>query len=363
MVAQGYDVFAGISLSPRGQAYVIAEIGVNHEGSLDRAKRLIDLAKDGGAHAAKFQTYKAGKLTIEDSPAYWDQGKEPTSTQHELFLKYDVFEESDYVELARYCRGIGIDFLSTPFDLEAVDFLDPLVPLFKVASADITNLPLLRKIGGTGKPVVLSTGASDLEEISWAVEVLSKAGALEVALLHCILSYPTPNEHANLAMIGSLKENFPNCVVGYSDHTAHDNRTLPCLVAHLAGALIIEKHFTDDKALPGNDHYHAMDSSDLRWLTRSLSDLLLLTGAASQKAPIEIEGNARRDARRSLVTARPLEIGHEILQADLMAKRPGRGLSPSVVDDIIGRTTSRSLPRDWVLDWDDLAPPTTGSQH
>lgn len=355
MTNQSFESFAGIELSSRGQAYVIAEIGVNHEGSLDRAKRLIKLARDGGAHAAKFQTYKADKLTIEDSPAYWDQSEESTPTQHALFSKYDVFDEGDYSELARYCGEVGIDFLSTPFDYDAVDFLNPLVPFFKVASADITNLPLLKKIGATGKPVILSTGASNLEEISAAVDVLHASGTPEIALMHCILSYPTPNEHANLTMLSSLKNNFPGCVIGYSDHTAHDERTLPCLVAHLAGALIIEKHFTDNKNLPGNDHYHAMDSADLAWLSEKLTEVGLLLGPHRDKRVIEIEDKARLDARRSLVTAQPLQAGHKITEADLLPKRPGRGLSPFLLDEIVGRTIKRDLPGDWALDLGDLA--------
>ena len=157
--------------------YVIAEIGVNHGGSLDLAKRLIDLAKEGGADAAKFQTYKAETLASRHSPAYWDLTKEPTTSQFQLFKKYDSFGPDDYRALAAHCRDAGIDFVSTPFDSEAVELLDPLMPFFKIASADLTNTPLLRQVASRGKPVVLSTGASTMEEVRQAVETLQAAGS------------------------------------------------------------------------------------------------------------------------------------------------------------------------------------------
>lgn len=354
MVANQSGFFAGKNHARLGNPYIIAEIGVNHEGSVSRAKNLIRLAKEGGAHAAKFQTYKADTLTVEDSPAYWDQGAEPTATQHGLFSKYDSFDEADYVELATYCEKVGIDFLSTPFDSDAVDFLDPLVPFFKVASADITNLLLLQKIGMTGKPVVLSTGASNLDEISRAISTIHAAGSADIALLHCILSYPTPNEHANLQMLTSLKENFPDYVIGYSDHTAHDQRGFPSLVAHLAGAQIIEKHFTDDKSSQGNDHYHAMDSADLMWLTQSLLDVKLLLGDATVKKSVPIEDSARIGARRSLVTLEPLDAGTSIAEASLTAKRPGHGISPFDIDRVVGMQVRRHIPKNSILVWGDL---------
>ena len=168
--------------------YIIAEIGVNHEGDIALAKRLIREAKDGGAHAAKFQSYKANKIASKNSPAYWDQSKEPTDSQFKLFQKYDGFGEAEYKELAEYCRTLGIDFMSTPFDLDAVDFLAPLMPAFKIASADITNVPLIRKCAGTGKPLIISTGAATLSEIELALTTAKQAGARNVALLHCVLN-------------------------------------------------------------------------------------------------------------------------------------------------------------------------------
>ena len=175
--------------------YVIAEIGVNHEGSMQQAKIMIEQARTGGADAAKFQSYKAGTLASKHSPSYWDTTKEATRSQYELFQKYDGFGPQEYVELAEHCQKVGIDFISTPFDDQAIEFLDPLVPFFKVASSDLTNTPFLRKIGAKKKPVVLSTGAATLGEVDEAVRELEKFGCPNVVLLHCILNYPTPNPH------------------------------------------------------------------------------------------------------------------------------------------------------------------------
>ena len=164
--------------------YVIAEIGVNHEGKLSQALELIDLAKEGGADAAKFQTYKAEKLASKYSPAYWDTKKEPTLSQFELFKKYDSFNEKDYKKLANHCEDINIDFISTPFDSEAVDYLEPIIPFYKIASADITNKPMLKQIAAKNKPIVLSTGASNLSEIKEAVSIIESNGCKNYALLH-----------------------------------------------------------------------------------------------------------------------------------------------------------------------------------
>lgn len=339
----------GAAMNP----YVIAEIGVNHEGDLERAKRLIDQAKQGGAQAAKFQSYKADLIASRHSPAYWDTTKEPTRSQHELFRRYDVFGPEDYAALAEHCRAVGIDFLSTPFDLGAVEFLDPLVPLFKIASADITNIPLLRAIAVRGKPVVMSTGASTLPEIESAVATLKAAGAREVGLLHCVLNYPTPFESARIQGIQTLARTFPEVSIGYSDHTVPTPGMEVLTTATLLGATVLEKHFTDDKSLPGNDHYHAMDAADLRRLLDALAFQRTILGEPGRS--VDGEGDARLHARRSLVAARDLPQGHVLCPEDLVAKRPGHGISPLHWDEIIGRTLGRDVAADALLSWPDLA--------
>ena len=243
--------------------YIIAEIGVNHGGNLEKAKLMIKECADNGAHAAKFQTYKAEKIASKDhSKYYWDLNEESSTSQYDLFKKYDSFGPAEYLELASYCKKLGIDFLSTPFDLDAVDMLDPLVPLFKIASADITNIPLLKKIASKNKLIILSTGASTLDEVQSALNTLVKNGANDVCLLHCVLNYPTPPQNAQLAGISNLISTFgDSCSIGYSDHVKpSENGTLPALhMASILGCLVLEKHFTYDKTLKGNDHYHAMD--------------------------------------------------------------------------------------------------------
>jgi N-acetylneuraminate synthase len=333
---------------------VIAEIGVNHEGNLDLAKKLIDLAKEGGADAAKFQTYKADTLASRHSPAYWDLLKEPTTSQHKLFQKYDAFGPSEYRALAKHCEEVEIDFVSTPFDSAAVELLDPLMPFFKIASADLTNTPLLRQVAGTRKPVVLSTGASNSREIQTAVDTLRSAGCAELSLLHCVLNYPTADENAHLGMITGLRRDYPEIVIGYSDHTVPDESMTALTASYLLGARVIEKHFTHDKTLPGNDHYHAMDVDDLRTFVRNVRRVHVMIGSGSEKEPVETEEISRLNARRSIVLDADVRSGDVLTESVLTYKRPGTGVSPVHWDAVIGRRVARDLEKDHVLQWTDL---------
>ena len=342
------------TVNSESRPYVIAEIGVNHEGSLDLAKKLIDLAKEGGADAAKFQSYKADTIASKDSPAYWDTSQESTQSQHKLFKKYDQFEPDDYLNLAEYCKKTKIDFLSTPFDDNAIEFLDPLMSFYKIASADITNTPFIRKIGCKGKPVILSTGASTVDEISIAVQELENAGCQKIGLLHCILNYPTPYENAHLKMITGLKETFPNHVIGYSDHTLPDSAMTSLITAYLLGAVIIEKHFTHDKSLTGNDHYHAMDVNDLKRFIELINQIHISLGSGRYKKPIKTEEISRMNARRSIVMARDVQKGHILTVKDLTYKRPGTGVSTIFWDQVIGKKAKTSLKADQILSWSDL---------
>ena len=198
--------------------YIIAEIGANHNRDMDTAKKLIALATEADDDAVKFQTYKAEKIAAKESPTYWDA----SITQRDYFKKYDKFGEDEYRELAEYAEKNGIIFLSTPFDFEAVDLLDELVPIFKISSSDITNIPFLKYIAKKGKPIFLSTGASTIGEIEDAVNIIETEGNDKIVLLHCILSYPTIHEDAHLNMIRHIKTVFPKYLVGYSDHTKPD---------------------------------------------------------------------------------------------------------------------------------------------
>jgi sialic acid synthase SpsE len=331
------------------QPYIIAEIGVNHEGNIDLAKKMIRECFEAGAHAAKFQSYKADKIASKNSPAYWDTEKEKTPSQHALFKKYDGFEEQDYIQLAEYCSDLGIDFMSTPFDLEAVDFLDPLQKAYKIASADITNIPLIRKCAEKGKPLIISTGASTIVEIHDAVKCAKDSGAKYVAILHCVLNYPTPLEHAQLGMIQILKNEFPDLVVGYSDHVPPDSTISALEMAMLSGACILEKHFTFDKTLVGNDHYHAMDKEDLSNFNEKVKKYRLMS---SQKCKdLQNEQSAILHARRSIVAKRFLAAGTKITEEDIIAKRPGHGISPIHWDRIIGKAALGDIEEDALLEW------------
>ena len=212
------------------QPYIIAEVGVNHGGDFNKALKLIDLASEAGANAVKFQTFKAGHLASRNSPSYWDLNKEPITSQYKLFKKYDKFNKGDYLKLANYCNEKCVDFLSTPFDHSAVEFLDPLLSYYKIASADINNLPLLRKIAEYGKPIIISTGASTINEINHAIKLFEKYDISKLVIMHCILSYPTLDTDANLGMINDLKQKYPTQIIGYSDHTV-PNKELDILMA------------------------------------------------------------------------------------------------------------------------------------
>ncbi|EJF06264.1 sialic acid synthase [Thiovulum sp. ES] len=328
--------------------YVIAEAGVNHEGSMETAKRLVREAKEGGADAIKFQTYKANTIASKDSPAYWDTTKEPTKSQFELFQKHDKFWKDEFIELKKYCDEVGIEFLSTPFDIESANFLNELQPVFKISSSDLTNKPFIQHIAKLGKPIILSTGASDLSEIHEAIKWIEEFN-VPYALLHCVLNYPTPDENANLGMISGLKKAFPDTPIGYSDHTLpKDMTTLE--VATILGSVILEKHFTHDKTLQGNDHYHAMDWKDLKLFRENMEKRFQLLGSSKVEA-LSYEEPARINARRSLVANRKIEKGAKVFREDLTFKRPAHGISPKFIDDLIGKEALSEIPDDTVLQW------------
>ncbi len=336
------------------QPYVIAEVGVNHEGSIKIAKKMILMAKKGGANGVKFQTYKAELLASKNSPAYWDTNKEKTKNQFELFKKYDRFNVNDYRKLYQFCKKKNIDFLSTPFDEEAVDFLDPMVPYFKIASADITNYPLLKKIGKKKKITFLSTGASNLSEIKKAISVLKSNGSPMVVILHCILNYPTKENLANLKMISHLKSKFKKHIIGYSDHTLPNEQMDTLTTAYLLGAKVLEKHFTLDKKQKGNDHYHSMDYLNLLQFTNKVKFLNTLIGKSKIKMPIIEEKKSRRHARRSIVVKKFIKKGEKITTKNIISKRPGTGITPMNWSKVIGKRANKNLYEDKIIKNSDL---------
>lgn len=339
--------------------YLIAEMGVNFYDTakvlgispLDAAKLYIDKAAEVGIDCAKFQAYKANTIVSKNSPAYWDTTKESTKTQYELFLKYDTFGETEYSELCDYTHAKGMDFTATPFDYASVDYLEHMIDFYKISSSDLSNLPFIGYIGAKRKPVYMSVGAAYLSEVDEAVRALQESGCRDIVLFHCVLSYPTAPQNANLRIIKTLKKDFPNVRVGFSDHVAPDNTMMTLATAYLLGADVIEKHFTLDKTLPGNDHYHAGDPKDFKKAIDNFKWIDTVLGSG-EKTVLDCELIPRREARRSLVLTRDMRAGEVIKADDVIPKRPGTGISPKYTEIIIGRKLLRDLKEDTVLTWD-----------
>ena len=335
------------------EGIIIAEIGVNHEGNFDLAIEMIDEVKFNGGDAVKFQSYKADLIARKDSKAYWDTSKETTKSQYELFSKFDKFGEQEFKKIEKYCRSKSILFMSTPFDSFSASYLNKLTLIHKVASVDITNHVLISQIASFKKNIILSTGASTEDEITAALEIINSTNKLNPALLHCVVNYPTKDIEANLMRIKSLKKTFPNNIIGYSDHTLPDKDMFVCTQAYNYGALIIEKHFTHNKKLKGNDHYHSMDAKDLRVLRSNLSRAYSLRGGGDIE-PNENELPSILHARRSLTSNKFIKKGSHITKDFLIAKRPGNGISPAQIDQVIGKKVIRDIPEDTAISWDDL---------
>ena len=339
--------------------YMIAEMGVNFYDTakamgispLDAAKLYIDKAAEAGVDCAKFQSYKADTIVSKNSPAYWDLSKEPTKTQHALFLKHDHFGEEEYKELCDYTHAKGMDFTSTPFDYASADYLYDMVDFYKISSSDLSNIPFVKHIGSKGKPVYMSVGAAYLSEVDEAVRALKEVGCKDIVIFHCVLSYPTDPKDANLRIIETLKKDFPDVRVGFSDHVAPDDTMMTLAAAYMLGAEVIEKHFTLDKTLSGNDHYHAGDPDDFKKAMDNFVWIYTVLGS-DEKVVLDCEIIPRREARRSLVLTRDMKVGEVIKAEDLMPKRPGTGISPQFTDIVIGRKVLMDLEEDTVLTWD-----------
>lgn len=344
-----------------GEFVLIAEIGVNYYdiaaklniSNMEAAKMMVLAAKNVGIHAVKFQTYKAETLAAKNSPSYWDTTEETTNSQFALFKKFDAFGLPEYRELKEYCDQIGIEFCSTPFDFESADYLDEFMDVYKISSSDLSNLPFIEHIAKKNKPIILSIGASNLEEIQAAVDTIKANNDKKLTLLHCVLEYPTPYEHANLAKIATLKATFPDEFIGYSDHTKPDYSYNVIKTAYLLGAQVVEKHFTLDKKLPGNDHYHAMDPHDAEGILNEIKYVDMIKGNGDLVC-LESESTARLNARRSVVTTKDIKKGESITEDMLTFKRPGTGISPTEVSNIVGKVALNDIEEDTILQWDML---------
>ncbi len=332
--------------------FVIAEAGVNHNGSVDLALRLIDAARASGADAVKFQTFQADLLATRIAPkaAYQERLTAPTESQFEMLQRLEL-DAAAHRRLLDHSRQLGIQFLSSPFDRESADLLAAMdVPLFKVPSGEITNFPFLRHLARKGKPLIVSTGMSTLGEVEEAVAVLHGEGATALTLLHCVTEYPAPYAEVNLRAMQTLKTAF-GLPVGYSDHTPG----IEIAVAAVAmGAMVIEKHFTLDRSLPGPDHAASLEPAELQHMVTAIRNVEAALGTGI-KSPAPCELPNLSVARKSLVAAHALPAGHRITVGDLDIKRPGTGLAPKFLPALLGRSLRADVAKNEVMTWDHLA--------
>ncbi len=325
-----------------GNVFIIAEAGVNHNGNLEIAKKMVDIAKHAGADAIKFQTFKANQLVSEFAPKaqYQKKTTSPDESQFEMVKKLELDAEA-HIDLLKYCKEKGITFLSSPFDLDSIDFLNKLgLQIFKVPSGEITNLPYLRRIGQLRKKVILSTGMCNLGEIEDALDILIKAGTPKknITVLHCNTEYPTPYKDVNLLAMVTIK-NTLGVEVGYSDHTLGIEVPIAAVVL---GAKIIEKHFTLDKNMQGPDHKASLEPGELKKMIEAIRNVETALGDGI-KHPSLSEMKNINIVRKSIVAAKDIHKEEVFTERNITTKRAGGGLSPMMWDNIIGRQASKDF--------------------
>lgn len=333
---------------------IIAEAGVNHNGDMKLAEQLIDVAAAAGADYVKFQTFKAEKLVSREAKKadyQLNNFKQESDSQLEMLKSLELTEEN-FFSLLAYANTKGIKFLSTGFDEESINFLDQLgIDFFKVPSGEITNYPYLRHIAQKGRPVVLSTGMSTMPEIQEAVNVLLKFGVPKhnLTVLHCTTEYPAPLDEVNLKAMITLGEEL-GIKFGYSDHTQGIEVSL---AAAALGAAVIEKHFTLDRLLPGPDHKASLEPDELRNMVRSIRNIEIALGQSNKIVTLS-EAKNRDIARKSIFVARALQKGHRLQDEDLVMKRPGNGISPMLLESIVGQELLVNVEADTLLQFDYL---------
>jgi N-acetylneuraminate synthase/N,N'-diacetyllegionaminate synthase len=329
--------------------FVIAEAGVNHNGDIELAKQLVCQAKRVGADCVKFQTFKAERVVTKNAEKadYQLKTTDPRESQLEMLRKLELNTQA-YHELIRLCRKEGIVFLSTPYNIEDVDFLDDLgVGAFKLASIHVAEQCFLQYVACKGKPMILSTGMATLDEVALAVSAIRETGNEQLVLLQCTTNYPSRLQDANLRAMQTLADSF-DTIAGYSDHTQND---IACVVSVGLGACVIEKHFTLDKTFPGPDQSSSADPAEFERLVESIRQAEVVLGSYS-KEPCELERANASKMRRSIVTNRKIRKG-EVISADMLTfKRPSGGIKPASIREITGRVAMRDIKTDQILSWD-----------
>ena len=327
--------------------YIIAEIGCNHNGDINLARKMVDVAVETGVDAVKFQTFKADKLISKYAPKA-DYQKMTTGTedsQLEMTRRLELtFDE--YLEMRDYCLAKGVDVFSTPFDQESLDFLISTdMPVYKIPSGEITNLPYLEKIGKQGKKVILSTGMAVMDEIKAAVKILQDNGTDDISILHCTTEYPTPYPALNLNVIHTLKKEFPGITIGYSDHSL--GYEVPIAAAAM-GAEVLEKHFTLDQNMPGPDHKASATPDVMERLVKGVRIVEESLGRF-EKIPEAVEEKNKIVARKSVVALKSIKKGEIFTEENITVKRPGNGISPMSWYDILGKEAEFDFEEDQVI--------------
>lgn len=325
---------------------IICEIGVNHNGSVEIAKRMVEAAKECGADIAKFQTYNADALTSKSAEMaqYQKENLGIEKSQKEM-LKELALSYSEFDEIADYCKTIGIGFLSTPFDIESIRFLDHYQDVWKIPSGEITNLPYLVEIAKTKKRIILSTGMSTMDEVGEALSCITQNGANDITLLHCTTEYPAPFESVNLKAMLTMKEKF-GYPVGYSDHT----KGIEISIAAVAmGASVIEKHFTLDRNMEGPDHKASLEPDEFSAMVNAIRNIEKAEGDGI-KRPSDAERHNILVARKSIIASRYIKAGEVFTEDNLTTKRPGTGISPMRWNDVIGTLAKRNFEEDEIIE-------------
>jgi len=334
----------------QNKCFIIAEAGVNHNGDINIAKNLIDKACEAGVDAIKFQTFKPENLvTREASKAEYQKNTTGDGNQFEMLKKLEL-SLKDHITIKEYCKKKDITFISTPFDFESVDLLEKVgVPLYKVSSGDLTNLPLLKYIANKNKPIILSTGMASLGEVEEAIETIFKTGNQSLILLHCTSNYPTAYENVNLCAMLTMKEAF-KLPIGYSDHTI--GIEVP-IAAVTLGAKVIEKHFTLDKTMPGPDHKASLEPYELKQMVNSIRNIEKAMGNGIKRCNKNEENN-KFVSRKSVVAKYDIKKG-EIITKDLLDyKRPENGLLPKFADYIIGNKAKVEIKKDEIINFNKI---------
>jgi sialic acid synthase SpsE len=341
---------AGRPIGPGRPCYVVAEAGSNHDGDLGQAKALIDLAADAGADAVKFQVFSGASLYSSKTPRFsYLEGVSDLDTQ-KLLASVEMPREW-LPDLAAHAAGCGIAFFAAPFDDDAIEQLDAVgVPAYKIANYELVDVHLIRRVAERGRPVLLSVGMATLDEVQDALAAVAAGGATEVALLRCAALYPAPPAIMNLRAMATMRETF-GVPVGLSDHS--EGIEIPLGAAGM-GMDLLEKHFTLDRSLPGPDHRFALEPDELRALVRSVRAVEAAHGDGQLSGPSPEEEEMHRLARRSVIAARPIAAGATIERADLVVKRPGFGIKPKDLDQVVGRVARVDIEFDDVITWDML---------